>query len=368
MGDSAVSADGQRVLQVVTDCDRRGAQVYATDLAVGLAALGCDVETVALAPGQHGERLDLPVLGPGPRSLATFRNLRRRARTCDVVVAHGSSTLLACAVSLIGLRTPFVYRQISDPLRWAGTWGRRLRVAAFLRRSRHVVALSHDVADVFSQHYWLRRDMITVIPNAVPESRFHPPDAAERLEARSEFGISSAEVVAVTVGSLSEEKGVDLAIESLVDVPQAVLLVAGDGPDREALQALADERLGDRVQFVGPISDVRAVYWAADLLIAPSRSESMPAVVIEAGLCGLPVVASDVGAVSEIVIDGVTGYLTKPGDVSALRSVVSQLAENREAATTLGSQASVRCSQRFTIESTSPKWKAVLARVGGCGL
>ena len=116
-----------RVLQVVTDRDRRGAQVYATDLAPGLQNLGCAVETVALAPGNHGDQLAIDVLGPSRRSLATFRALRARARSFDVVIAHGTTTLPACAIALSGSGVPFVYRQISDPLFWAATTARRLR-------------------------------------------------------------------------------------------------------------------------------------------------------------------------------------------------------------------------------------------------
>ena len=87
----------------------------------------------------------------------------------DITVAHGSSTAPACA--LAGLRRPpFVYRQISDPGFWAGTWLRRLRVALYVRRAAHVVCLSAVVADGFRQHYWLSACTTTVIPNGFRET------------------------------------------------------------------------------------------------------------------------------------------------------------------------------------------------------
>src|SRR5262245_36518288 len=107
-----------KVLQVVTDTDRRGAQVFATDLHRALLDLGDEVETVALAPGAVGG-LDLPVVGPTRRSLRTIRAVRERGADADVVVAHGSTTLPVCAIATLGSGTRFVYRQISDLRFWA---------------------------------------------------------------------------------------------------------------------------------------------------------------------------------------------------------------------------------------------------------
>ena len=107
-----------RLLQVVTDTDRRGAQVFATDLHGALASLGHEVQTVALCAGRSGG-LDVDVLGPTRRSLTTHRRLRHESTDVDVVIAHGSTTLPVSAIALAGTSTPFVYRQISDTAFWA---------------------------------------------------------------------------------------------------------------------------------------------------------------------------------------------------------------------------------------------------------
>src|SRR4051812_300012 len=117
------------ILQVVTDDDRRGAQVFACDLHDALERREHVVTTVALAPGVVGG-LDLPVLGSKRLAYGTLRALRRLADRHEVVIAHGSSTLPACALGLAASRTPFVYRQISDSLFWAPSRARRLRVRA----------------------------------------------------------------------------------------------------------------------------------------------------------------------------------------------------------------------------------------------
>ncbi|MFI5048152.1 MAG: hypothetical protein ACHQIG_13885, partial [Acidimicrobiia bacterium] len=129
-----------RVLQVVTDTDRRGAQVFATDLHAALARQGRDVRTVALAPGKVGG-LVLPVLGERRRSVATLRALRHEVASAAVVVGHGSTTLPLGAIATVGTGTPFVYRQISDSVFWAPSGLRRLRVQAAMRRCAALVAL-----------------------------------------------------------------------------------------------------------------------------------------------------------------------------------------------------------------------------------
>src|SRR5690349_168446 len=116
-------------LQVVTDTDRRGAQQFALDLHRALEARGRQMRTVALVDGEVGG-LDLPTLGSKRLSLPTLLALRREAVAACVVIAHGSSTLPATAITTLGTGVPFVYRQISDVRFWARGRLRRWRVAA----------------------------------------------------------------------------------------------------------------------------------------------------------------------------------------------------------------------------------------------
>ena len=353
-----------RILQVITDRDRRGAQVFAVDLATGMASLGAAVNTVALTRGRHGDLLRLPVLGSSRYALSTLLELRRQAKRHDVVIAHGSSTLLACAVGLIGTKVPFVYRQISDPLHWAASWRRRLRVGVLLRRSRAVVVLSSSVADLFGRHYRVQRTHMTVIPNAVPAGSFWPPSIAERTDARRRFALAEDAFVAVYIGALAVEKGADMAVRSVADLSDGVLLVVGDGPERAALEQVASEVAEGRVQFTGSLTSPLDALHAADVLLLPSRAgDSMPAVLIEAGLCGVPSITTPVGAITDVVVDGVTGKVVPTGDQSAVSEALARWARNEEARATAGRAAIERCRNRFTIEATAPQWMDLLGRV-----
>lgn len=353
-----------RVLHVITDRDRRGAQVFAVDLAEGLRVIGVENEVVALTGGRHGDLLEVEALGPSRRSLRTLRALRRRARRVDVVVAHGSATLLACSLSLLGTHAPFVYRQISDPLHWAASWSRRLRVAIMLRRAKALVALSETVADVFAAHYRLPRRMIAVLPNAVPADRFAPPTPTERAEARDRFGAGSDDVVALYVGALAVEKGVEDLLDAARSVPEVRVVVVGDGPERGRIEGRAAELGPGRLVVTGALTDPSPALHAADLLVLPSRGgDSMPAVLIEAGLSGLPAISTPVGTIPEIVIDGETGLITPIADVQALAEALERLATDPEARERMGAAARRRCEEQFSIRGTAPAWKALLSSV-----
>ncbi len=350
-----------KVLQVITDRDRRGAQVFATDLHSGLEAIGVDVTTVALTKGSHGDLLDIGVLGPSRRSTKTLRALRRRARAADVVIAHGSATLLACAIGLIGSGTPFIYRQISDPMHWAASWPRRLRVAAFLRRAAGIVVLSPSVAAVLGQHYRLGSKRMTVIPNAVPASEFTPSGVADRQDARASFAMPADAVAVLYLGALAKEKGVDIAILAVAEQPHCALLVVGDGPERASLAELARTLAPMRVVFTGSLQDPRTALTAADVVVLPSRGgDSMPAALIEAGLAGLPCVSTPVGAIADVVIDGVTGLITPIGDQPAFTAAIDRIAQDAALRERLGSAARDHCAAHFTIEATAPMWLALI--------
>jgi glycosyltransferase involved in cell wall biosynthesis len=263
---------------------------------------------------------------------------------------------------LIGTRVPVVYRQISDPQFWAPSWSRRLRVAVLLRRMKAVVALSAETASTLKGHYRLRRrPPVRVIPNAVSEGRFRPATPRERAEARAILGLPPDCGVILFIGALTTEKGVDLAITACAELPAAVLLVVGEGPQRRDFEILASRCLPHRCLFAGSLDDPVVAYRSADLLIFPSRSESMPAVLIEAGLCGLASVSTDVGSIREVIDHGTTGLVVARDDTEALASAVAALMRDPARRLAMGDAALARCSERFTIGRVAPMWTDLLS-------
>ena len=352
---------GLDVLQVITDTDRRGAQVFAMDLGDALARRGWPIRTAALTDGPTGG-LDVPVLGSKAVSLETLRSLRTEARKASVVVAHGSTTLPVCAVATLGTGVPFVYRQISDSRFWASTPLRRARVAVGLRRAARVVALWPGSKRVLVEHFFVPDNKITVIPNGVPAGLFaRIEEGGKGRDILASVGLEPARFTALYAGALVQEKGVDLAIEAIADLHDVQLLVVGDGPERDRLEEQARRSVPDRVRFLGSIDDMADAYAAADVLVLPSRGgDSMPAVLIEAGLMGRPAISTPIDAIPEIVLDGNTGVLVPIGDARALGAALESLARDPIRTEMLGAATRDHCGARFEIEQVAGSWAAVL--------
>jgi glycosyltransferase involved in cell wall biosynthesis len=350
-----------KLLMVVTDPDRRGAQVFAHDLHRALAARGHTVSTVALGCGTGaGAELDVEVLGRGIRDQSALRTLRDRMAAVDLTVAHGSTTGPACAIAGGGRARPWVYRQVSDSKFWAPTRSRRARVRLGISRARLAVALSEYHRRQLVEWIGVPDDRVRVVPNGVPPKPFTRADAECRAAARAQLGLAERTTIAF-VGALASEKGPDRVVElaaSLGDEVQTV--VAGDGAMRAELEASANVHAAGRVHFLGALDDVVPVYHAADVVVCPSRSDAMPAVPIEAGMCGVPVVATAVGAVPEIVVDGSTGIVVPADRRDAFAAAVRLLLDDEDRRGRLGEAARDHCISRYSIEHVATSYEAVL--------
>jgi glycosyltransferase involved in cell wall biosynthesis len=184
----------------------------------------------------------------------------------------------------------------------------------------------------------------------VNTDRFRP-DAAARARVRSQLGVDDSFVV-LAVAHLIPEKGVDLAIRAVRNLPQnAQLWVVGDGADRSRLRSLSAELgLERRVLFLGSQRDVAPFMQAADCLVCPSLwAEAAGLVNLEALASGLPVVASAVGGIPEHIDDGKTGFLFRRGDEDELTERIGRLHNDRALAQRLGRGARASALERFSI-------------------
>ncbi len=165
------------------------------------------------------------------------------------------------------------------------------------------------------------------------------------------------------MGTLSWEKAPAVAVTAIGLLTDAHLVIAGDGPERADLEAIAQRVAPGRVTFVGSVTDTASLYAASDLLLLTSRTEAMPGVLIEAGMAGLPVVAARVGAVPEIVHDEVTGLLVDSDRPADFAAGVERLLGAPDLAHRLGDHARQHCQVRFEIQTATTAWEGVLGRV-----
>jgi glycosyltransferase involved in cell wall biosynthesis len=231
--------------------------------------------------------------------------------------------------------------------------GFRRFIAWAARRSARVVAISSYTAAAL-------RQMVTVPIEVIPY--------AAALPSSSSAPAHTADGATVLfVGRLVERKGVIHLIEALgtmQDRPHTRLVIVGDGPERPRLEARARQLgLSERVVFRGRVSDaeLRRAYEGADVFVLPSvldsrgDTEGLGVVLLEAMNYGVPVVASRIGGIVDIVTDNETGVLVPPGDSGALGGALQALLADPARARSLGEAGRRRLTERFS-------WDAIVAR------
>jgi glycosyltransferase involved in cell wall biosynthesis len=236
-----------------------------------------------------------------------------------------------------------------------------------LTRAKRVVALWTGSADVLREHLGVPSDSLRVVPNGVPADRFPLATETDRSESRRAFGVPAGARVVAVLGALVPEKGVDLVVDAVAGIDDAHLLVAGDGPDRDALHTRADATgLSDRVSWLGSVPDPHPVLAATDVVALASRGgDSMPAVLIEGGLTGRAVVTTPVGAAKEMILDGETGRIVPIEDVGALRAAFEDLLAEPDQADAFGRAGRRRCLEQYEIEPVAEGWDGVLREASG---
>lgn len=351
-----------RVLMLIDSFSLGGAEGLLATLGAAGRAAGLDVVAASLAPrtpegtGMEPVLVDagMPLLTVGVTKLADPLAVSRvaaviRRSGCDVVHAHlGYSTILATVAGrLTGVPVVSTLHHIPGPA------VPRARVKEWLSvqlasRSDGFVFVSDAALRAFADRYRPHRRTWTVIRNGVDLGAFSPRPATFPRE----LGIPAGVPVVTIVAAMRRPKGHATALAAFASVlhrvPQARLLLVGDGPEKHRLRSLAaGPPLGDRVVFAGMRRDVSRLLQATTLALLPSHTEALPTSLIEAAACGRAAVATRVGGTSEVIDDGVTGVLVPPGDPTSLAAAVTDLLEDEDRRTAMGSAARQLAEERF---------------------
>jgi glycosyltransferase involved in cell wall biosynthesis len=223
------------------------------------------------------------------------------------------------------------------------------------RATDAVVAVSGATASLLAGR-WGRGPI--VIHNGI-----QPPDTTPREEARRRVGAESGRVVGACVARIDGHKGHDDLLRAMAIMPASTpvdLLIVGDGVERGNMERLAaDLGLGSRVRFLGYRSDVDVILAAADFFVLPSLSEGMPMSILEAMAAGLPVVATAVGGVEEVVEHGRHGLIVPPGSPDELREAIMELAADEALRARLGAAARNRALGDFSMSRMVDRYEAL---------
>jgi len=299
-----------------------------------------DDEAVAPLAARAAE-LEVPVrrippmpLGlTGARQVPALARLLRRERP-EVFHAHMSSPV-ACKWGLaaaVAASVPVVLGTVQvgayEPPNRSAYW----QLRALARGVDRYFAVSREIAAELVEDLGWPAEKVEVLYNAVDvegTAVAAPPGLREQL------GGSETRPLVLTPARLNAQKGHDTLLAAIAEVPEALFLFAGDGPERERLESLAAELgVADRVRFLGRREDIPQLLAACDVFALPSLYEGSSLAVLEAMAAGIPIVSSAIGGTDELIEDGRSGLLVPPGDVAAwaaaLRRVLgdSQLRED----------------------------------------
>ncbi len=350
-----------RILYVVTSAGFGGASMHVLQLMRYFSAQAFEIGLVsAPEPRLLGEAEKLGVrLFVNPyfvRRLHVFNDVRafmpvRRAIkefSPDIIHCHSTKAgLIARFWSAILNIKPVIFTAHG----WAFTEGReywkRFLLAQIEKLAGYVtdkiicvsefdkeLALKFKVAD---------ENKLVVIHNGI--------DPTEFIRISRNYHKSSNEVIVTFVGRLAPPKDLFLLIDAVKLVPEVKLQIVGDGELRVKVERyILKNFLSDRVILLGERFDIPEILAQSDIFVLPSKWEGLPLTIIEAMMSGLPVVATRVGGVPELVEDGVNGYLVPSGDVKAFADAIRKLAYNVELRERMGKAGRKRAIENFTLD------------------
>ena len=358
------------ILHTESSCGWGGQELRVIDEAAGFLREGHGVTLAAPAESRiivEARKRNVPVveLTIARRSVAALQALRGHlaSRRFDIVNSHSStdSWLSAIALQTIRKRARLVRtRHVSAPI--ADNWPTRW---LYCRAADHVVTTGEALRLQVIRQAGVPEGRVTSIPNGLDLARYAPGDPAV---ARGELGIASDKFVVGVVATLRSWKGHRFLVDAFAARAREnwLLVVVGGGPGEENLRRqVAALGIEQKVLMPGNQSDVRPWLRAMDVFALPSyANEGVPQAIMQAHACGIPVISTDVGSITELIAHDQTGLLVTPKDVNSLGAAIDRLADDPSLRSRLAQsaheQALLRYSDRLMIERMTGVFRSVM--------
>ncbi len=367
-----------RVVFLASTLVTGGAEMVVRSLALGLPDRDISTRLVCIRdPGPLGMELSLrgvdmdSSLARRRYDISVFSKLVRafRSKRDDVLVCLDHHD----AVFWGGISSRFagVTGRILS-VHSTGLWGRSGTLTTMDRRMLplfdRVIALADNHAGYLATHEGVEERKIEIINNGIDIERFRPAASGRgKNESRKRFSLDPETFVVTIVAALRPEKNHEMFLRSAADIiaegRDFKFLVVGDGKEAGKLHELATElSLGESVIFLGNRDDVQDIYSVSDVSVLCSSDvvETFPLSVLEAMASGIPVVATSVGSITEIIDDGVEGFVIPPGDREALTSRLMMLEEDTTVRREMGRRARERVEKRYSEELMIDRYAEVI--------
>jgi glycosyltransferase involved in cell wall biosynthesis len=350
-----------KVLQMLATMPVGGAEDLVAAVVKGLNPDKFEVAAACIGePGTVGRELKAagyPVISLGLnlkrtsawRLVAALRRLLRETQP-DLLHTHLYHPNLYGRLAALGLGLRGVVASVHNSYTTL-KWHRRILNYLLGWTADRVVAVSSKVWEDVRRYDGIPLSRLCLLPNGIDLAALET--GLSRAEAKARLGVQGFCLGAA--GRLEEQKGHVHLLEALPqlqkEIPEIVLLVAGEGRRRAALEGRARELgIEGTVRFLGLRRDMPCIYRALDLFVQPSLWEGLPLALLQAMGAGLPVVATEVGGALEVIEDGVNGRLVPPGQARTLAGAILELYRQPEARARLGQEARQTVLDRYSQE------------------
>jgi len=358
-----------------------GSGVVATELGMELAARGHDIHFISYAPPIRmdlgNERIHFhevevasyPLFDHPPYTLALATKMLEvfESESLDLLhvhyaIPHSVSAMLARSMAA-PRRLPFITTLHGTDITLVGANRSYLPITRFsIEQSDGVTTISHYLRQTTLKEFEIKRP-IEVIPNFVNCDLYHrSTDAALRAQ-----WAPDGEPILMHLSNFRPVKRLTDVVEIFALVREkmpAKLVLIGDGPDRGSAEFLVRKKcLQKDVHFLGKQDRVFEKLGLADLFLLPSQLESFGLAALEAMSCEVPVIASDVGGIPEVIEDGVDGYLIDPGDVADAARHAIEILSRADRGRSMGLAARANARKKFCSNDVIPAYERYYQRV-----
>jgi len=341
-----------KILQLVTKRQYRGAEVFAANLSGELIKLGHEILFVGLykndinileVPG--AVNLDLVKKKEGSFSIRVVQELRKTilATKPDVIQCNGSDTLkYMVAVSFLIPKIPILYRNISMISEWVRKGPKRQLYKKVFSRISHVSSVGEEAIEDFIRTFNYPRGQTSVIRRGIPLKKVDVDFHSKKL--RSELGLESTDKIVMHIGNFSPEKNHEFLLDIFEEIkelrPGIKLVCVGNGILFDTIKNEIQRRnLQSSIYLLGFRKDIPEVLAASDCFVLASKVEGVPGVILEAGTQKKPSIATNVGGVSEVLIDGQTGFLIEDFNKKVFKEKLLEVLLNEDLRLKLGENA-----------------------------